>query len=364
MDVLKKAKVLSDAGRFDSCGPKQCEIKVKNNLSGLYYAPSENKDCVMLKTLMTNKCSFDCKYCPNSASSKSKKSVSLTSNELVRVFDESRKRLGVNSLFLSSGLSNSTDDVMEDVIDAAKKIRDTFKGYIHLKIMPGASFEFVKRAVEVANRVSVNIEAPNSSSLSNISDCKNFKVDILRRQAWIKRLGGNQSTQMILFNNTLDSDVLKMANWEYESMRLRRVYYSAFSAVKNTPFEREVNVGLNRQNLLYNADFLLREYNFKLKELLGIMDSGMLPNCDPKLVLAKNYFSGPLDLNEATRDDLIRVPGIGLRSALRILKMRNLGKISSLKEIRRLGVNINRAAPFLEINGKHQLTLNTFLEKF
>lgn len=354
MNILEKAKILSEAGKFDSCGPKQCEIKVKNNLKGLYHSESENKNCVMLKTLMTNTCSFDCAYCPNSTRSKNKKPVSFTPDELVKVFNNAREKLAVNGLFLSSGIPNNPENVMENMLEALHKIRKTFRGYIHLKIMPGTPYEFIKRAKELANRVSINIESPNSDTLKEMSDCKDFKIDILRRQAWIKHLGISQSTQMIIRKDDTDKDVLKMSNWEYEKIGLKRIYYSAFNPVKNTVLENKEAETLRRQNTLYKADFLLREYNFKLKELLNVMDNDMLPYEDPKVALARNYFSGRVDINEASYEDLIRIPGIGLTSASRILSKKNF---KTFNDLRRIGVNINRASPYIEVNGKQQTTL-------
>ncbi|MFP4567815.1 MAG: hypothetical protein ACLFN8_02630 [Candidatus Woesearchaeota archaeon] len=361
MDILRKASILGNAGRFDSCGPSQCEVKVGSNLNGLYHAPSERKDCIIFKTLMSDKCSFDCAYCPNSSRSKQKSGVSFSSSELHRVFMNARKSLGVNGLFLSSGMFGNSDDVMSSMIDAANKIRQSFGGYIHLKIMPGASFDHVKEACRVANRVSLNIEAPSASALSKFSDLKDFKVDILRRQAWIKRLGSSQSTQMIVSESVNDFDVLKMSNWEYANLDLKRVYYSALRPVKGTPLENFKAESLFRQNNLYRADFLLREYGFKLGEIQGIMEDSMLPRVDPKVLLARTYFSGRLDVNEAEFDELIRVPGIGFKSCERILSARKTGsRISNFSDLRKFGANINFAAPFISIGGKVQSSLFDF----
>ena len=360
MSLLRKAQILGEAGKYDSCGPKQCEIKVKNNLTGLYHAESENKNCVMLKTLMTNACEFDCKYCPNSTRSAPSNKVSYTPDELVKVFRNAQQKLKLNGLFLSSGLKNSSEQVMENMLEATQKIRKTFKGYIHLKIMPGTPYEYVKRATELANRVSINIEAPSSTSLSELSDCKDFKTDILRRQAWIKRLKTSQSTQMIITKKETDKDVLRMTNWEYQTMNLSRVYYSSFNPVRGTPLEKEEPETQIRQNALYKTDFLLREYKYNIKEILQILEQDMLPREDPKLALAKKYFSGTMDINEASYEDLIRIPGIGPRSATKIMIQRKKQKITKLKELRRIGTRINAAAPFIELQGKKQLTLTQF----
>ena len=357
MNLFRKSKLLGEAGRFDSCGPKSCESKIKNGLSGLFRSPSENKNCVMLKTLMTNKCCFDCKYCPNSSRSINKESVSFSSDELLRVFEDSR-RVGVNSLFLSSGIPSSSDKVMEDMLEGVEKIRKKFSGYVHLKIMPGTPFEFVKRAASVADRLSVNIESPNSSSLGEVSDCKDFKIDILRRQAWIKRLGKSQSTQMIVRSDDSDKNILKMANWEYKNLGLKRVYYSSFSPVKGTLMENDVCVSKKREAFLYKSDFLLRDYNFDLNDLFNVLEDDMLPSVDPKIMIAKNYFSNRLDVCEASEFDLLRVPGIGPVTARRVFF--NQGKVKNFKDLKRLGVNISRASPFISIKDKKQLCLDSF----
>lgn len=360
MNILKKAQILGEAGKFDSCGPKQCEIKVKNNLKGLYHAESENKNCIMLKTLMTNKCEFDCKYCPNSTTSKKQQKATYTPEELERVFNSAKQKLNLNGLFLSSGLTQNTENTMENMLDATERIRKTFKGYIHLKIMPGTPREYIKRAAELANRVSINIETPNEGALNEISTTKNFKIDILRRQAWIKQLKKSQSTQMIITKQETDKELLQMTNWQYNTMELKRVYYSAFTPVKGTKLEHREAETQKRQNKLYKADFLIKEYKYKIKEITNIMTEGMLPEEDPKIALAKQHFNGRADINETTHEDLIRIPGIGLITAQRILAKRKQQKITTYTELKKLGANTKRAAPYIEINGKKQLTLTNY----
>jgi predicted DNA-binding helix-hairpin-helix protein len=149
-----------------------------------------------------------------------------------------------------------------------------------------------------------------------------------------------------------------MSDWEYNAMELKRVYYSAFHPVKGTALENEKPETLSRQNHLYNADFLLRDYNFKLNELNTIMEDGMLPNEDPKLALAKANYENPLDINEASYEELIRVPGIGPKTAKKILNKTE--KITKYEQLNKLGTRIERAKPFIEINGKRQTSLLKF----
>lgn len=206
----------------------------------------------------------------------------------------------------------------------------------------------------------MNIEAPNKDMLQDLSSCKDFKKDILKRQAWIKNMGVShgQTTQMMVTDVSSDKDVLRMSHWEYDSMELERVYYSAFQPVKGTPMQHKTPVSKLREIRLYNVDFLTRMYNYKYKEFFSIMDDGMLPREDPKLVLAKEQFSGPVDCKEASYDELIRIPGIGPLTAKKILsKQKNL---HSFLDLRNVGVNLSKASPFLKLGLKRQKTLTMF----
>ncbi|MFC1801337.1 radical SAM protein [Nanoarchaeota archaeon] len=359
MNVLEKAKILSEAGQYDSCGPKSCEVEVNSGLGGIYHAKAEHKTCRLFKTLMSNSCSFDCKYCANSSGC-TKKKASYEPKELAKVFNHLHKEVGVHGLFLSSSVSGNPNNVTEKMIEAVKIIRFNykFKGYVHFKVLPGTSYELIKQASELSNRMSINIEAPSSSVLNELSSCKDYKIDILKRQAWISKLHGNQTTQMMINKLATDKDVLRMSNWEYEKLELKRVYYSAFKPVKGTPLENEKAESPLRQNHLYNADFLMREYSFKLKEINSILDNGMLPREDPKLALAKINFDNALDINEASYEELIRIPGIGPKTAQKIIVQKT--KITKYEQLHQFGGWVKRAKPFINVDGKRQKMLAEF----
>ncbi|MFT4297735.1 MAG: radical SAM protein [Candidatus Woesearchaeota archaeon] len=361
MDILQKARILGDAGKYDSCGPKRCEVKVSEGLSGIYYAKSEHKTCKIFKTLMNNSCSYDCKYCPNASGCKTKK-VFYQPNELASLFNHLHEKLDVNGLFLSSGVAKNADYSTEKMIEAIKLVRNKyhFKGYIHFKVLPGTSYHLIKQASELADRMSINIEAPNSSALSELSTNKDYKSDILKRQAWISKLALNsgQTTQIILNSISTDKDVLKMADWEYSNLSLKRMYFSSFKPIKGTPLENEKAEPLVRQNHLYNADFLIRSYGYNVREFYSVMSNGMLPREDPKLALAKAFFDRPLDLNEASYNELIRIPGIGPETAKKILQQKT--QIKTYAQFHQLGGWVKRAKPFIEIDGKRQTMLMEF----
>jgi predicted DNA-binding helix-hairpin-helix protein len=359
MDILEKAKILTNSGEYDSCGPKMCEVRVKSGLGGIYYAKAEHKTCRLFKTLMTNECKFDCKYCANASSCGRK--VAYEPSELAKVFMHLVKNLDVHGLFLSSGIGADVDTTTEKMLSAVGLLRFKYKfrGYIHFKALPGVSYELIKQASELSTRMSINLEAPNKGILNELSSCKDYKTDILKRQAWISkfRLSGGQATQMILNKLSTDKDVMKMMDWEYDKLNMRRIYFSAFRPVKGTAMENEEAEKLVRQNHLYNVDFLRRNYDYKLKEFFDIMDDGMLPREDPKLALAKANFAGAVDLNEASYNELIRIPGIGPKTASRIVGGARIRKYSDLH---RLGGWVERAKPFISVNGVRQKMLMEF----
>ncbi|MBW2977528.1 radical SAM protein, partial [Candidatus Woesearchaeota archaeon] len=212
MNILEKAKILTNSGEYDSCGPKACEVKVKEGLGGIYHAKAEHKTCRLFKTLMDNSCSFDCKYCSN-ARGCNKKKVSYTTEELPKIFMHLQKTLDVHGLFLTSAIGADPDKTTEKMLDAVKilRFRYKFRGYIHFKALPGVSYHLIKEASRLSTRMSINIEAPNSSALSELSSCKEYKIDILRRQSWISKfkLSGGQTTQMMLNKLSTDKDILK-----------------------------------------------------------------------------------------------------------------------------------------------------------
>ena len=354
---FNKVKTLSSAGTYDSCGPKMCEIKVEQGLGGIYSSKTSHETCKMFKTLMTNACIHDCKYCQN-AKGCSKNAEAYTPEELASTFNYLHKKHDLTGLFLSSGVQKDADYSTEKMIEAVRLVRNQgYNGYIHFKVLPGTSYELIKQASELSNRMSINIEAPRGDILKELSTNKDYKIDILRRQAWIKRMNllSGQTTQVILNDMSNDKDVLKMMNWEYENIELKRMYFSSFSPIKGTPLENSKAESISRQNHLYNADFLVRDYGFKTKEFDNILIEGNLPNMDPKLALARNYFDKPVDINESSFEELLRIPGIGPKTAKFISDSKT--KFTRFEDLRNIGVRVDSARPFIELDGKRQATL-------
>ena len=368
MNTLQKIKTLGTAANYDTvCGSPRSTKIANDSLtdtvsSFIYKSRSENYDCRLFKVLMTNKCKHDCRYCANRCS-RQKNLTEFEPDELADVFQDLRRKGLVNGLFLSSGVCGDSEKTAEKMIKAVEIIRQKyfFTGYVHFKILPGVSRDLVKRAGEIADRLSINIEAPNKEFLSEISSTKDMKNDILKRQRWIKEqnITGGQTTQLIVGSaGESDWDILKTVDHEVKEFSLRRFYFSAFSPVKNTPFENKEQTPLQREKRLYNVEFMLREYGFdfrKFKEILNDKDN--LPNIDPKIALANETIESPVDINEASYNELLQVPGIGMKTAAKIIVERKRNRIMKYEHLHKIGTAVERAKPYIKVNGMTQRRL-------
>ncbi len=377
MNTLRKVEILGQSAKWDSCASSSSNRKVSTNDRignaagcGICHSFTEDGQCISLwKTLYSNACSFDCKYCANAAGC-NKNKARFEPEEFAKVFMSLYVRNYVEGLFISSAVEKDPDNTTENMIEAVNIIRNKYKfqGYIHFKVLPGTSYDMIKHASEFSDRMSINLEAPNKSRLAEISSVKDFKIDILRRQAWLKRMKipSGQTTQLVVgSSDETDMEILSMVDWEYKNFKLKRGYYSAFSPVPKTPLENKNKVPLKRENFLFRCDWLLRKYKFKLNELV-FDDRDNLPlNQDPKVSIAlKNRDLYPLDINEATYEDLIKVPGIGLQSAYRITQMqKSKEKLTKQRQLKSIGVVLKRALPFIKFNGTVQLSLNPLIRQ-
>lgn len=371
MNINEKLKILGMGCKHDACSCSPAHRFEKNNPNrigegigcAIYKsATPDGKPLNLFKVLYTNACNHDCKYCPNSANC-SKKPVMFEQEEFAKTFMALYIRNYVEGIFLSSGIMKSPDFISEKMVSAINflRVKYNYKGYVHLKVLPGTSRELIKMASEVADRMSINLESPNSSRLKELSSVKDLQNDIVKRQRWINdaKLRGGHSTQLVVgAANETDFEILKTINWEYENIGLQKAYYSGFIPIKKTPLELKSRTPLEREKRLYNSDFLLRSYNYDFRELKSIMIDGNLPRGDPKAHIALQNFDRPIDINQAEYNELIRIPGIGPRSAMRILDMRKKHrKITNYAELQSIGVVLKRAKQFLEVNGKRQKML-------
>lgn len=368
---LEKMKILSDSAQYDLCDYVNHNKSSQVNLPGIYHATGLNGCKVPLfKTLLSNKCKNDCKYCINQ-SKRNFTRLELQPNELAKAFLNYYNNGLVNGLFLSSGISQDEDTTMEKTIETIRILRKDYgyKDYIHLKIVPGASKDSIKRAMSLANRVSINLEAATASGLAELTSTKDYNKDILKRLSWINSLEKAKSTyprsthttQLIVgANNETDLEILKRMEKIYKKSDLKRSYFSAFSPIEDTEFENKESCNTQRTSKLYHADSLLNDYKFKVKELVFDENDQLSLESDPKILAAKNMDIFPVEINSAPYVNLIRVPGIGIKSARKIVAIRKKRKFKNKEELKKLGVVVQRAEPFIKIKGEYQSALENF----
>lgn len=370
MDTRQKIQVLGRSAQYDLCG-EACGTeanRVRDDLGRWIYPAvlPDGKRVNLLKILLTNACENDCHYCANRAGRNFRR-LSFTPEELARTFDQMHRKGLVKGLFLSSGVCNASR-TMDRMIAAVELVRQryAFPGYVHLKILPGATFAHVERAVQLADRVSVNLEAPNPERLARIAPPKDFTAQLLQPLHWAnhlieegkgRRASVSQTTQFVVgASGETDRELLSTTAQLYREVDLARVYFSAFQPIADTPLEHHPPTPLLREHRLYQSDFLFRRYGFTFEDLV-FDDAGNLPSeADPKLMWAQAHPERfPVEVNRASREELLRVPGIGPTSASRILKLRRKNKLCQLSDLRKIGAVAKRAAPFILLNGKQPL---------
>ncbi len=336
----------------------------KNPSFGVYRASLPNGKYInLMRVMFTDFCKMDCAYCPNSHWVPRKR-YAFKVDELAQVFMEAQQRGMVSGLFLSSGIAgdgSKTTERLVKVVDAIRN-RHGFKGYIHLKVMPGADFEHVEAAHRLGTRLSVNIETPTNEHMRKLSAMKDFENDILAPMRWINELtesssGGavGQATQLVVgAADESDRDVFDRMDQLYTDWRLKRIYYAPFRPVRHTPLEEHPATPMTRSHRLYQVDWLKRVYRFSNDELgLAFAADGNLPlDLDPKTSIAtENLDAFPVDVNRATHDQLLRIPGVGPKSAQRIVSTRGRHSIDAWRDLQAMGVVRRRAWPFIVFSG-------------
>ncbi|KYG66493.1 biotin synthase [Bdellovibrio bacteriovorus] len=375
-NLKSKLSILADAAKYDaSCSSSGSQRKREKdgmgNVEGMgichSYAP-DGRCISLLKILMTNYCIFDCKYCINRVSSDVKR-ARFTPEEIVQLTLEFYRRNYIEGLFLSSGIINSSDETMEQLIQVAKSLRldHKFQGYIHLKVVAGSSKELILKAGEWADRVSANIEMPVQEDLNLLAPAKTIQEATTSMEQIADRVDeakedqkyspfkapkfapAGQTTQMIVgATESTDSVILKQSQDLYQKYSLRRVYYSAYSPIPHADaFLPRGEPSLVRENRLYQADWLVRFYKFDAKELTSTEAPNLPLDIDPKTAWAlRNRSSFPINVNTASREELLRIPGFGVKNVERILQMRPYRKIS-LMDIAKLRIPLKRAKYFI-----------------
>lgn len=355
MTILEKLSILGVSSRYDSsCGGGDEE----RIMPGVYRSScGDGGHYSLLKILLTNYCEFDCAYCVNRKSNDVKR-VIFTAEEICKLTKTYYDKGLIDGLFLSSGVLKSPDFTMELMLNAVKKLRTEYdyKGYIHLKIMPGCSEFLINEAIKYADRVSVNLEIPNLSGLHKL--CPQKKEEFLlnpmiyiNNKILENRYKKGQTTQLIV-GATSDNDfqILKLSENLYKKVNMKRVYYSAFENVNNNLNPPDKNLP-QRERRLYQADWLMRVYHFSLDEIIK-PGSNLSLDIDPKTNWAiENIDFFPIEISKASFDELIRVPGIGLTSAKRVVEIRKKSYID-IFSLEKMGVIIKKAIHFITINGR------------
>lgn len=359
---LEKLGVLSQAAQFDVCAPCSAFKPPVRPTSLIYHSLLPNgKYISLLKVLLSNQCQSDCFYCASRACRKTAR-FTFKPEEMAKLFLDFYRKGRVEGLFLSSAILNSSNHTMEMMLKTVEilRLKAGFKGYVHLKVLPEVSYSYVERAVELSDRVSINLEAPNSKRLAEISSGKNWD-NLLERLRWLKelkerrgRVSAGLTTQFVVgAAGETDSELLKTTSFLYRELDLSRVYFSAFRPVSNTPLEHLSPVSSLRERRLYQADFLMRLYGFKFKELVFGQDKKLPLEVDPKVAWAKrNGHLFPLDISKASYSQLLRVPGIGPISARRLASLRHDHRPKTEEELKKTGVVIKRARPFILLGGR------------
>lgn len=357
---LEPAEDTNDTGRSGR--------KMRDSLNVSHALLPNGKQISLLKTLLTSACERNCYYCPFRAGRDFHR-ASMGPDEMARAFMSLRKAGIVEGIFLSSGIAGGSIRTQDQLIATAEILRTKcgFQGYIHLKLMPGIEQAQVERSMQFADRVSLNLEAPNTERLEKLAPRKSFLDELFQTLKWVEDIRRNRSqehgwrgrwpsltTQYVVGAvGESDLELLSTTAYLHDHFGLSRAYFSAFHPIADTPFENLPAETPVREHHLYQASFLLRDYGFSLEEL-PFNENGSLPNTiDPKTAWAQVHLVElPVEVNKADRRQLLRIPGIGPKGADAIMAARKRGTIYNLEDLNKIGVNPSRSIPYILLNGK------------
>ncbi|MGV8915999.1 MAG: putative DNA modification/repair radical SAM protein [Kaistella sp.] len=383
--IKEKLEILADAAKYDvSCSSSGGNRKNTNgglgnsHSSGICHSYTEDGRCVsLLKILLTNHCIYDCAYCVSRKSNDIKRAA-FTVEEVVDLTMNFYRRNYIEGLFLSSGIFKDADTTMERLVRVAKKLRTEhkFNGYIHLKSIPGASDEIMKQAGLYADRLSINLEIPTEKGLKLLAPEKSHD-QMIKPMGFIKNelilykeekkifkkvpkfAPAGQSTQMIVgATDETDFKIIKVADHFYQNFNLKRVYYSGYVPMLEDSRLPSIHsqVPMLRENRLYQADWLMRFYGFAADEIVERSNPFLDLEIDPKLAWAlRNREKFPVNINTATREMILRIPGVGTKSTNKILQARRFQKLN-LEHLKKIGVAVNRAKFFVEFESQNIFT--------
>lgn len=330
----------------------------------IFEASARNKCVPLLKTLMSSYCVNNCKFCSFRAERKTRRERWLP-EQLTKVTMKLWEQRRINGLFLSSSVEKDPSEAVEKEIEVVKLLRSSgFTAYIHLRLMPGVGIDLIKQSVEIADRVGINIEFPRSEHYEDMKLFLDFRQDLIKRirilahevtkAQKLNKCKAGLDTQMVVgASSETDKQILGVSDWLYHKLKTRRVYFSSFEPIKNTPLEIKPAENRWREYRLYQCSFLLQKYNYHAKDFVLDNFDNLPTNQDPKFLIAKKN-ELKVNTNDAKYEELIKVPGIGLKTAENVLKNR---PIKNFQQLKQLGV-LNRAFQFLDFKKEKQTTLN------
>jgi predicted DNA-binding helix-hairpin-helix protein len=376
-DAYQKLSLLDDSMRFEPAGaqpqvekeaPAQRTPKPLPCISEVS-TPTGKKP--ILKAMMTTACERNCFYCPFRAGRNQTKRVTFTPDEMAATHVKLARANVVDGLFLSSGIIKGSVTTQDKIIDTAEILRRKhgYRGYLHLKVMPGAEYDQIRRAMQLADRVSVNLEGATAQRLAMLAPKKDYWGELITRLQWISDLRKTEGLRASVVTQFVvgavgdtDVELLHVTDKLYNQLDLRRTYFSAFSPVSHTPFDHLAPTSAQREFRLYQASFLLRDYGWQIEDMPFQADANLPLDADPKRVWAdENLRNAPVEVNTATRVQLLHIPGIGPVAADAILQARGQGTLRELAHLSQLGVrDVARTAPYILFNGQrpaHQMPL-------
>lgn len=374
LDTFDKLAQIADATDFEPAGDQpQGERRMRKERE--HYQSQSLAECItnvstptgkmpMLKTMVTTACERNCYYCPFRAGRGKTKRVTFTPDQLATAADQMTRAGSVRGMFLSSGIIKGSVTTQDKILDTAEILRRKLRydGYLHLKIMPGAEKDQLFKAMQLADRISVNLEAPTQERLEALAPRKEFARELLamltlaaqiRRENPRMRLAGSVTQFVVGAVGDTDVELLSLSAQLYRQAQLKRVYYSPFSPVSQTPLEGVAATDPLREHRLYQASFLLRDYAWEVEDLPFVGAGDLRLDIDPKLAWAEVHLAEtPIDLMTADKTQLMRIPGVGPVAAAAILKARRERRLTDLSQLNTLMRNAAGAAPYILLDGR------------
>ncbi|MCC6453795.1 MAG: helix-hairpin-helix domain-containing protein [Caldilineaceae bacterium] len=368
-DAYQKLSLLGDTMRFEPAGaqpqtekeaPAQRTPKPLPCISDVA-TPTGKKP--ILKAMMTTACERNCFYCPFRAGRNQTQRITFSPDEMAATHMKLARAQVVDGLFLSSGIIKGGVTTQDKIIDTAEILRRKYgyRGYLHLKVMPGAEYDQIRRTMQLADRVSVNLEGATAQRLALLAPKKDYWGELITRLQWIsdlrqqEQLRASVVTQFVVGAvGDTDLELLQVSDKLFNQMGLKRTYYSAFRPVRHTPFDGLAPTSSQREFRLYQASFLLRDYGWQVEDLPFQPDTNLPLDADPKRIWAdSNLLDAPVEINAASRTQLLHVPGIGPVAADAIIQARRQGQLRELAHLSALGIrDIARTAPYILLNGQ------------